>query len=439
MDETVDRPEDFETLADVIGADQALHEGTGVAEHDLDEGTEASQVSGMSTPVTAVGGELKSGSSKKRAATVNTKQRDAGLSSKGGLVTARGTLEGVVLRLDGRVPMETLRHAVTDFVTPRSSFLVGNQIALEWIGAEPDQNNLSEFQNFLRSNFKLEVRSSQLRSDRPVGSSLSEQITREHSGDSHTEAGGFAGAKGAQKTNLIKIYGGRAEGASEEGGDLNRGAVASMRTTRMGESRGSVGRDRADLDSEMKNLTTPSPGRRSLFDGFKSAVLRGMGRDTISPEMTEFESDSFGSNEESTLDTVGFESGAWDDADARIIYSTVRSGQRVESEHSLIVIGDVNPGGELVAGGDIIVLGTLRGIAHAGAYVESGGGRVIFAMRLQPTQLRIGTVISRGGGEDRQEDRTDGKRGPEMARVEGNMIVVEPFQARSSWFRRLGR
>ena len=114
---------------------------------------------------------------------------------------------------------------------------------------------------------------------------------------------------------------------------------------------------------------------------------------------------------------------AWDNADARIVYATLRSGQRVESEHSLIVVGDVNSGAEIVAGGDIIVLGVLRGVAHAGAYDETGGGRFVFAMTMQATQLRIGSIISRGVCEQR--------RGPEIARIDDGLIVVEPYQARS--------
>jgi septum site-determining protein MinC len=125
----------------------------------------------------------------------------------------------------------------------------------------------------------------------------------------------------------------------------------------------------------------------------------------------------------------------WDDPDARVIYGTLRSGQKVETEHSIVVFGDVNSGAEVIAGGDIVILGTLRGIAHAGAYDESGGGRVIFSLNLQPTQLRIGLVISRGAGGERTESSPRGG-GPEIARVEGNTIVVEPYQSRTVWVRR---
>ena len=66
---------------------------------------------------------------------------------------------------------------------------------------------------------------------------------------------------------------------------------------------------------------------------------------------------------------------------------TVRGGQRVESEGDIVVVGDVNPGAELVAGGSIAVFGNLRGLAHAGA---SGRKDVcIVANALLPRQVRI--------------------------------------------------
>ena len=46
---------------------------------------------------------------------------------------------------------------------------------------------------------------------------------------------------------------------------------------------------------------------------------------------------------------------------------TLRSGQRIECEGDVVVLGDVNDGAEVIAGGSIAVMGTLRGLAHAGA------------------------------------------------------------------------
>jgi len=113
----------------------------------------------------------------------------------------------------------------------------------------------------------------------------------------------------------------------------------------------------------------------------------------------------------------------WDAADTKTVYQTLRSGQRIETEHNLVIIGDVNSGAELIAGGNIIVLGNLRGIAHAGAYDETGGGRTIFSLDLNPTQLRIGSIISRGTQSSTKES--------EIAWLDNNRIVVEAFSVKS--------
>lgn len=70
---------------------------------------------------------------------------------------------------------------------------------------------------------------------------------------------------------------------------------------------------------------------------------------------------------------------------------SLRSGQRVEFEGSLVIIGDVNPGAEVIAGENIIVLGELRGLAHAGA--KGNRDAVIEAVGIEATQLRIADII----------------------------------------------
>lgn len=74
-------------------------------------------------------------------------------------------------------------------------------------------------------------------------------------------------------------------------------------------------------------------------------------------------------------------------------YSTgLRSGQSIKYGGSVVVMGDVNPGSEIVADGNVIVMGSLKGLAHAGA----GGDESCFvsALVMQPVQLRIAGVIS---------------------------------------------
>ncbi len=80
-------------------------------------------------------------------------------------------------------------------------------------------------------------------------------------------------------------------------------------------------------------------------------------------------------------------------ADALYLEMTVRSGVEIRHPGSVIILGDLNPGGIVVADGDILVWGRLRGTAHAGA----GGNRdcLIMALQMEPTQLRIADAVAR--------------------------------------------
>lgn len=71
----------------------------------------------------------------------------------------------------------------------------------------------------------------------------------------------------------------------------------------------------------------------------------------------------------------------------------VRSGQVLQITGDLLLVGDVNPGGKIMATGNIFVMGKLRGIAHAG--VNGNREAVIAAAYMAPSQLRIADVISR--------------------------------------------
>ncbi|MEY4669008.1 MAG: hypothetical protein RL518_1707 [Pseudomonadota bacterium] len=265
--------------------------------------------------------------------------------TRSSVITARGTAEGLVLRVDGRVQEEDLTVAVREFLESRRSFLQGNDVAFEWVGRKPSDELVHDLTALLASEFKVSVRSSKLKGAAPKAST----------GDS-----------------AVSVFG-------------------SQRAT-----------------AQTRPATTTPERNVSLFDGIDNIESRS---------------------------SVAANSMLWDEPDTRTIYGTLRSGQKVETEHSIVIFGDVNSGAEVIAGGDIIILGTLRGIAHAGAYDESGGGRVIFSLNLQPTQLRIGLVISRGAGSENFESTPRGGI-PEIARVEGNLIVVEPYQSRTVWARR---
>jgi len=99
---------------------------------------------------------------------------------------------------------------------------------------------------------------------------------------------------------------------------------------------------------------------------------------------------------------------------------TLRSGKRIESEADLVVLGDVNPGAELIANGNIVVMGYLRGVAHAG---RSGDPKAfVSANKLQPTQLRIGALITRSPDEGHDDPDY-----PEIAFIRNNNIIIEPI------------
>ena len=70
---------------------------------------------------------------------------------------------------------------------------------------------------------------------------------------------------------------------------------------------------------------------------------------------------------------------------------SLRSGQKIEFEGSIVIIGDVNAGAEVIAGENIVVLGNLRGLAHAGA--KGNKDAVIEASEIDAVQIRIADKI----------------------------------------------
>jgi septum site-determining protein MinC len=80
-------------------------------------------------------------------------------------------------------------------------------------------------------------------------------------------------------------------------------------------------------------------------------------------------------------------------AEPLYVQTTLRSGIEVRHPGTVVVLGDVNPGSSIVADGDVLVWGALRGVVHAGA---SGNSRcMIMALRLDPTQIRIADFVAR--------------------------------------------
>jgi septum site-determining protein MinC len=103
-----------------------------------------------------------------------------------------------------------------------------------------------------------------------------------------------------------------------------------------------------------------------------------------------------------------------------MIRRTLRSGRTVHSAGHVVVMGDVNPGAEIIAVGDIIVWGKLRGNVHAGA--DGDESAVVCALDMTPTQLRIASYITISPPDKRRKPR------PEMASIRDEQIVVEGWQ-----------
>lgn len=104
--------------------------------------------------------------------------------------------------------------------------------------------------------------------------------------------------------------------------------------------------------------------------------------------------------------------------DVLMLSGRVRSGQRVAAERHLIIMGDVNPGAEVMAGGDVVVLGSLMGTAIAGQ--PDNEENIVFALDFRPTQIQIGSFVAAGLPSSPEKIA-------EFAHVENGTIVVDNY------------
>ena len=102
---------------------------------------------------------------------------------------------------------------------------------------------------------------------------------------------------------------------------------------------------------------------------------------------------------------------------------TLRSGQVLEAESSIIILGDVNPGGKVIAKGNVVVLGSLKGNIYAGA--NGNEDAFVVALEMNPMQIRIGDIIARcSDGTGISKDKSK-KNDPRIAYVEDGNIYIE--------------
>ena len=274
------------------------------------------------------------------------------------------------MRIDGKSEWKTVLDDLGSLLGGRRKFFEGGEVSLEWLDRLPTKEQSKELEDFLQVNYSITV-NTRPKKTFPVstGKPAAQRRVRRDTKTIHLFEE-IDGGKSPERPSFIR----------EEEGALRKGRIQ----------------------------TDP-------FFGDDSGI-------TVDPEREEAArvARSYVSRIASYL---GEDFCYEDDANAKMYFGTLRSGQRLETPYSLVVVGDVNPGADLIAGGDIIVLGSLRGTAHAGAYEDDAQTRVIVAFHMQPMQLRIGSVISRGSDEV--------GAGPEIARIDSRRIIVESFNARA--------
>ena len=104
-------------------------------------------------------------------------------------------------------------------------------------------------------------------------------------------------------------------------------------------------------------------------------------------------------------------------SEAKFHKGSLRSGQRLEEERSIVILGDVNSGAEVIASDNIVVLGTLRGLAHAGA--KGNKQAIIAAGRLDTVQMRIANIVKEFNREE------EPLRKLAYAYVDDDKIIIE--------------
>ncbi len=315
---------------------------------------------------------------------------DVNGNAEGKILSARGTEDGLVLRIDGKIEWALILTELESFLGGRRKFFEGGELFIEWLDRLPSIEQSKELEDLLRNSYGIEIATKKRKHQRlptlrttTEGESL-ESITIKTS----TKKPGVT-------INLFK----EVLGSSEQNlhnqimPENPESSISSMINNNLESLKN-------ELLSDKNSSSSGDSFEGSFTKKYSSRAAKFLGEDVFYD----------------------------DEANAKIHFGTLRSGQRLETPFSLIVIGDINPGADLVAGGDIIVLGSLRGTAHASAYDDEAFDRVIIALQMQPVQLRIGSVISRGNDVV--------VKGTEIARIENRRIIVEAYNPRAVFGKR---
>jgi len=325
------------------------------------------------------------------------------------VISARGTEDGLVLRIDGRAEWMEILGEIEAFFGSRRRFFEGGQVKVEWLERLPTKEQSGELESHLEANYGISILARRKRPSRTtitVERGPNERASGEKGSEPRPDARGESRtAKKDRRGVTVSLF--ESVGVTDPAGRDVVGPNAGAPAASAGDSLMPSG---SDIFALAERLASDRPG-----DIDAAAVLSIDG--DVPGSVRRY------TNRISHIlgDDLQFE----EDANAKLVFGTLRSGQRIETPFSLVVVGDVNPGADLVAGGDIFVLGSIRGTAHAGAYDDECQDRIVFALQMQPMQLRIGSVISRGSA--------DTANNPEVARVENRRIIVEAFNPRAAY------
>lgn len=118
------------------------------------------------------------------------------------------------------------------------------------------------------------------------------------------------------------------------------------------------------------------------------------------------------------------------DGGTQFYRGTLRSGQVIESESGIVVVGDVNPGATVSAYGSIVILGAVKGNVYAG--IGGDDSAFIVALDMDPIQIRIGNVIAKSpdktfGKRRRQKKTKESASNPQIAYTKDGTICIEPL------------
>ncbi|NLL92964.1 MAG: septum site-determining protein MinC [Clostridiales bacterium] len=100
---------------------------------------------------------------------------------------------------------------------------------------------------------------------------------------------------------------------------------------------------------------------------------------------------------------------------------TLRSGQVLESDSSIVILGDVNPGAKIISGGSVVVLGSVKGTIYAG--ISGDAAAFVVGLDMFPQQIRIGDTIARCSDKPKKSSKPETK----IAYVDDGNIYIEPL------------